>query len=78
MATFADADWICEERRREVYELSEARWSAEGADVAAFHTRPRLNILKTWFGKLTRSLNIATVGQSEDNYSLSEKPERST
>lgn len=33
MVTPADADWILEDRKREIYQLTEARWAMEGVFV---------------------------------------------
>ena len=35
MHTPSDGDWIREARKREVYQVSEARWSQEGVTIAS-------------------------------------------
>jgi hypothetical protein len=37
MVTPADADWILEDRKREIYQLTEARWAMEGVFVPRSH-----------------------------------------
>jgi hypothetical protein len=39
MVTPADVEWIREERRKEIYQLTEARWAMEGVFVPR-STRP--------------------------------------
>jgi len=58
MYTLADADWKIAERKRKVYQASEARWSREGVTVLSPPNAPH------WVGKLKNLLSRLKLSQA--------------
>ena len=64
MSTLADADWKIAERKRVVYQISEARWSMEGVIIpSSQNIGQRLDKLKNLLSRLKPSQTMCEPTQ---------------